>query len=953
MVVTANALDCEASTLQLLYGDFFRQIHEPEPPVIPETELTDLKARVPLLDYLRAQGLELRRMGKDFQALCPFHDEGTPSFTVTPAKNLFHCFGCGKGGDIFRYVMMTEGLSFPAAVRKIREYGNGRPAELRAVAGDDRPVYDAPAMSGEPRELRIVSSAKTQDNGASEDRAPASRAKETPKDLTDPELQKAAQRVFAYYERAFANEPAAREYLTERGITGDLSVLRIGYADGSLKDALPLKDTDDGRRIRRALCDIGILSGRGGAREHFAGCVVFALTDDRGLIRQIYGRRIKRAKIVHLYLPGEQRGSLFPAAFRSDELILTESVLDALSLYGLGFANVACTFSATSVPADVERAIRAGGVRRLVIAFDADPAGDRGAAQLIERFADLECVRIQLPRGSDVNDLVRVESDPVERFRALLAAANSESTPAGAAETPVTSATAANTEPADEPEEPAPGDYNAEKDTLWLANGSRNYRAVGIARNKTIGTMGITLAVESAGRAHLDRLDLCIARDRDRFTARAAGELQTDEATIKADLRTLVARLGRLQEEALLEATKPKAPPARVLTDEERREALELLQDSNIEKRLCADFERCGLVGEQTNALAAYFAATSRLLGDPLHVLIQSSSAAGKTTLMKAILALMPEESVLWYSALTGQSLFYMQDKDLRHRIVAIEEEEGAVRARYILKMLQTEGKANIATTLRDPQTGELKASEHGIEGPITTFQTTTATEIDDEIINRYLILATDESAAQTKLILEFQRLMETPEGRRLRHERKRIRAVHQNAQCLLSRMEVLIPGARDLTFLSGGHRVRRDHMKYLALIRAVALFRQFQKPKESDEYGEYIRADERDITIARRIAEQVFARGLDDMPPHTRAFLGHVEELVRELCEADKRAPTDCYFTARQIRERTGLSQTQVHHHLTRLVELEYLVCRREKSAFAYALLYAASPEGYYVPAL
>jgi DNA primase len=924
--------------------------------VIPETELTALKDRVPLLDYLRVRGLQLRRAGRDFQALCPFHEERTPSFTVTPAKNLFHCFGCGKGGDIFRYVMMTDNLSFPAAVRRVREYANGQPAELRAVAGDDRPVYDSPALSGEPRELRIVSNAPAHVDHTAGAAANASQTKQTPPasehspaDLTNPQLQAAVERVFAYYERAFQNAPTAREYLTNRGIVGDLSAVRIGYADGSLQNVLPAKDTDEGRRMRRVLCDIGILSGRGGVREHFAGCVVFALTDDRGVIRQIYGRRIKHAKVVHLYLPGEQRGLLYPPAFRSDELILTESVLDALSFYGHGFVNVSCTFSATHITADVERAIRAGGARRIYIAFDADPAGDCGAAALGERFADLECVRVHFPRGSDPNDLARAVTNPAESFRALLAAPVMKQKP----ETAPATSSPADAESPEPPIVPQPGDYDPTKDTLWLVCGPRSYRAVGIARNKTIGTMGVTLSVESDGSAHLDRLDLCVSRDRDRFTARAAGELQTDEAQLKADLRALVARLGRIQEEQLLEATSPKAPPPRVVTDAERRDALELLEDPNIEQRLCKDFERCGLVGEQTNALAAYFAATSRLLADPLHVLIQSSSAAGKTTLMKAILALMPEESVLWYSALTGQSLFYMQDKDLRHRIVAIEEEEGAVRARYILKMLQTEGKANIATTLRDPQTGELKASEHGIEGPITTFQTTTATEIDDEIINRYLILATDESAAQTKLILEFQRMMETPEGRRLRHERKRIRTLHQNAQCLLARMEVLIPGARDLTFLSGGHRVRRDHMKYLALIRAVALFRQFQKTKESDEYGEYIQADQTDIAIARRIAEQVFARGLDDMPPHTRAFLGHIEELVRELCEADKRAATDCYFTARQIRERTGLSQTQVHHHLTRLVELEYLVCRREKSAFAYALLYAASPEGRYVPAL
>jgi hypothetical protein len=103
---------------------------------------------------------------------------------------------------------------------------------------------------------------------------------------------------------------------------------------------------------------------------------------------------------------------------------------------------------------------------------------------------------------------------------------------------------------------------------------------------------------------------------------------------------------------------------------------------------ILADFARCGVVGEETNKLVGYLAAVSRKLDEPLAVILQSSSAAGKSSLMEAVLAFVPEEERVQYSAMTGQSLFYLGETDLRHKILAIVEEEGAARAAYALKLL-------------------------------------------------------------------------------------------------------------------------------------------------------------------------------------------------------------------------------------------------------------------------
>ena len=138
----------------------------------------------------------------------------------------------------------------------------------------------------------------------------------------------------------------------------------------------------------------------------------------------------------------------------------------------------------------------------------------------------------------------------------------------------------------------------------------------------------------------------------------------------------MLLKLEELQDEQIRKALEPKAKEV-TLTDEERSAALELLRDPRLLDRILADFEACGVVGEETNKLVGYLAAVSRKLEEPLAVIIQSSSAAGKTSLMEAVLAFMPEEERVKYSAMTGQSLFYMGETDLKHKILAIVEEAG------------------------------------------------------------------------------------------------------------------------------------------------------------------------------------------------------------------------------------------------------------------------------------
>ncbi|MBT63613.1 MAG: DNA primase [Puniceicoccaceae bacterium] len=364
--------------------------------------------------------------------------------------------------------------------------------------------------------------------------------------------------------------------------------------------------------------------------------------------------------------------------------------------------------------------------------------------------------------------------------------------------------------------------------------------------------------------------------------------------------------------------------------------------------QILKDFDACGIVGEATNKLTGYLACVSRKLDRPLAVIIQSTSAAGKSMLMESILAFTPEEERVKYSAMTGQSLYYLGETNLKNKILAIVEEEGAEKASYALKLLQSEGELTIASTGKDDQ-GRMKTEEYHVEGPVMIFLTTTAVDIDEELLNRCLVLTVDESREQTKAIHDLQREAETFDGLKRKVERDRVLTIHRNAQRLLKSLHVVNPFAKQLTFLSDRTRTRRDHVKYLTLIRSITLLNQYQRPLLEKGGLQYIEVTLEDLATANALAHEVLGRSLDELPPQTRRLLEQLKAMVQARCETEKIDPELCWFTRREVREFTGWSNTQPKVHLDRLEELEYIYPRRagmRGSAYEYELLFDGDTE-------
>jgi hypothetical protein len=320
---------------------------------------------------------------------------------------------------------------------------------------------------------------------------------------------------------------------------------------------------------------------------------------------------------------------------------------------------------------------------------------------------------------------------------------------------------------------------------LMLSMSGRTYRVRGWQKPLNPETLKVNLMVSRDDRFHVDTLDLYQAKARTAFIRQASLELGTGEDALKLDLGKVLRKVEGIQADLLAETLKKKDQRPE-MTAGEHAEALTLLKSPDLMARILQDFEALGVVGEESNKLTGYLAAVSRLLDRPLALLIQSASAAGKSSLMDAVLDLIPNEDLIRYSAMSGQSLFYMGDRNLQHKILAIAEEEGAKQASYALKLLQSEGRVTMASTGKNASTGMLETHDYTVEGPVMLFLTTTAIDLDEELLNRCLVLTVNESREQTRAIHALQRSRETLEGFLSKTRRDGLMTLHRNAQRLL-----------------------------------------------------------------------------------------------------------------------------------------------------------------------
>ncbi|MBD2816569.1 toprim domain-containing protein, partial [Xenorhabdus sp. Flor] len=354
---------------------------------IPEAELQHLKAAVPLVAIIEQQGRPLFKRGKDMTVLCPFHQEKTPSMVITPAKNLYHCFGCDAGGSVLDWVMKTEGLSLRHAVERLRGILGENPAVEPLLAQHEQAALPEGAAG----------------------------------------QQALLHRVVEFYHHTLLSAPEAQDYLAKRRLNHPELVARfkLGFANRTLGYRLPPRKQKSGADLRSRLQQLGVMRESG--QEFLRGSLVVPVLGDGGQVLTLYGRKIRNdlrpGTPAHLYLPGAHCGVWNAAALNaSKSLILCESLIDAMSFWVAGHRNVTAAYGVNGVTPDHWQAFKQYGIKQILIAFDNDSAGNDAAVKLAAALVakGITALRVVFPAGMDANGYLCQMAEPENAFAFLL-----------------------------------------------------------------------------------------------------------------------------------------------------------------------------------------------------------------------------------------------------------------------------------------------------------------------------------------------------------------------------------------------------------------------------------------------------------------------------------------------------------------------------------------------------
>jgi len=886
-------------------------------------DLKALKQSVDLLALVRSRGHEPRRHGVNkWKINCPFHEDAKASLVITPSKALWRCFGCGKGGSGIDFLVFHDNMTTGQAIRELARQSPGL-------------VKPAPTL----REV-----------GATADTPPIRTAAQ----------QILLNKVAEFYHKTFQQCPEGRAYLKGRGLHEPAlyETFRIGYANESIRDAIPAEG-----EILDDLKAIGILDVHG--KEHFRDCVIFPIYDEQGNVCGMYGRKIgvpaaekgqkkpddKPDPVRHLYLPGKHVGVWHWQAARmaaaaivdsratrapaSSYLLLTESIIDAATLWQAGYKNTTALYGTNGLTDDHQTLFKRHGIERIYLVMDGDDAGrnavERHAVTLTQ--AGHEVFSVTLPEGEDANGFF--QTNAVEAFDALLREA---SVYGGKMATAATVA--------------APqSDITRQQGTAQIEETGKGFRVRFNERCYEVrpietGATRIKVTVKALtperNRFHIDTVDLFSARSRKTFIADVVALYREEGKIIEADVNRIIEECERWGEKSAA-----IAEDIIKLTDEARRDGERFGKRPDLFDAIFKDFEKGGYIGERPNVLLAYLCMTSRKMFNPLALLILSGSGAGKSFLQDTALKFCPEEDLVKLTSVTERALFYKGETSLMHKVLALEEIAGGEDAAYAIRSLISAGILIIEATVKDPLTGRMTTMQNKVYGPTSVFQTTTNPRVNPETLSRFYVSSIDESREQTKRILDAQRAERTLEGLRMQLRQDGVQKRHHAFQRLLKTVRVINPYGRLLSYADDYLLTRRDNRKYLNMIEAVAFLRQMRKPfKQMTEEGQtvdYIEVSLRDIALANDLALEVLGKTLDELTGPTRTLLLLIEELVHKLARERKVEPVEVCITRREIREFSKWSDYQIRQNLPTLADLEYVlpVSGRNGQQFQYRLLW------------
>jgi len=837
-------------------------------------EISEIKQRLSMEAVLQHYGLQWDRHKR---LCCPFHEDTTPSMQVYPKTNTWCCFSanCTAGtGDVIQFIQLKENCTKWEALVK---------ATTLAESNSHAPVIAEQHKAA--AKLFIASSP----------------------------LEKIAvlKKVFSYFTRALPLSEKATAYLQGRGI--DHKQHEIGYNSGDWH-------YKRGQHFIKACVSVDLLKQRpaGGYNLWAKGCVLFPLKSSDNKIVSLYGRSITGNKDSrHFYLP--DREGLYPChpSPVTTKLILTESIIDAASLLQQQVITdqytILALYGTNGFTQEHQQAIiRLPELQEVIFMLNADEAGEKAtkqhAATISNLLPDITITKVNLPADEDVNSLLQSHEDPAILIDLIAARLSAFAEATADGEFFVSIETKNDTSLA--VSKSLLNTTNAE--LLIYDDGELYMEILGGIKISGLDRMKVTLKVRPKEKANAPQwysVDLYNQVQREQVISAVSESFEIGTTQATSTITQLITELEQYRLERM-EALQPKETPKPALTAAQKEQAINELKKPNLLQRTAQLIKESGIVGEQTNSLIAYLVYCTRKQAVPLHVMFLGASGSGKTYLQERISELIPAEDKIEITQITENALYYFKQEELKHKLILIEDLDGALTVFYPLRELQTKRRISKTVTLKDSK-GNLKTITLTVEGPVCVSGCTTKEKIYEDNANRCILLYTDQSRDQDRRINEYQAKLSA--GAINKQREQQYRELFQNMQRVLKPVRIINPFANHIQLPEQVFKPRRTMTLLLGFIEAVTFYHQYQRELKKDESGQsYIETTISDIEEAFMLLKDVLFSKSDELTRATRSFF---ESLKQYLAEHDLSS-----FTPQLIRKAMRIEPRTIQRYIREL---------------------------------
>lgn len=444
----------------------------------------------------------------------------------------------------------------------------------------------------------------------------------------------------------------------------------------------------------------------------------------------------------------------------------------------------------------------------------------------------------------------------------------------------------------------------------------------GLQLNK-LESLRVTLSIEKLTKTKAvlnilrQNIDLYNDNQVEKLVRKCAERLEIGTSVIRKTLQELTKALENYRFLLVNQQTELQKPFSKTLTATEEKAAITFLRSKNLLEKTNDLIGKSGVIGEVDNRLLMYLIFTSRKTNTPLHCISLGSSGVGKTHLQSKVAELIPEEDKVEITVLSANAFYYFNRTELQHKLILIEDLDGAESVLYPLRELQSKKKIT-KTVVHKDRKGNTKTIHLTVEGPVSVAGCTTQESIYEDNSNRSFLLYIDESAEQDKKVMQYQRLISA--GKLNEEEQIDAKDILQNVQRVLKPIKVINPYAEYLELPQSVFKPRRTNSHYLQFIEAITFYCQWQRPKKYDKHTgeEYIETTIEDIQQANELITEVLLRKSDTI---TGACRNHLETLKAYLKQHNQ-----TIFTNAEIRRRLRVKETTLRRYNKQLLAEDYI---------------------------